>query len=99
VDGILGHNLLLSQAFHWESLRGWDLGFHGAFFSQTVVLFKMEFWLSGSPSHELFPFFTMEFWLSGSLSYELFLFPRLNSGYQGAFLTNFFLFSRWNYGY
>jgi hypothetical protein len=24
VAGILGHNLLLSLAFWWESLRGWD---------------------------------------------------------------------------
>jgi hypothetical protein len=65
----------------------------------------MEFWLSGSLSHELF-FFTTEFWLSRSLSHELFffhdgilairepfsrtfLFSRCNSGYQGAFLTNF----------
>jgi hypothetical protein len=37
----------------------------------------MEFWLSGSLSHELF--FMMEFWLSGSLSHELFLFSRWNS--------------------
>jgi hypothetical protein len=34
----------------------------------------MEFWLSGSLSHELFSFFMMEFWLSGSLSHELFFF-------------------------
>jgi hypothetical protein len=24
VDGILGHNLLVSGPFRWESLRGWD---------------------------------------------------------------------------
>jgi hypothetical protein len=34
----------------------------------------MEFWLSGSLSHEPFSlFFTMEFWLSPSLSHEPFL--------------------------
>jgi hypothetical protein len=98
VDGILGHNLLLSQAFRWESLRGWDfrpqlivvsrllggnpfvdgilghnlllsrafsvgipswMGFRlsRSLFSQPVTLFTMEFWLSESPSHELFFFF------------------------------------------
>jgi hypothetical protein len=41
----------------------------------------MEFWLSGSLSHELFSFFMMEFWLSGSLS----RISWWNLGYHGAF--------------
>jgi hypothetical protein len=45
----------------------------------------MEFWLSGSLSHEPFSFFTMEFWLSGSLSHEPFSFSRWNLGYHRAF--------------
>jgi hypothetical protein len=84
VDGILGHNLLLSQAFWWESLHGRDLSFHGAF-----LLFTIKLWPSGGLFHKLFffhdgilaikepfartlPFFTMGLWLSGSLSHELF---------------------------
>jgi hypothetical protein len=74
VDGILGHNLLLSHAFS-VGIPSW-IGFRllRSLFSQPVILFTMEFWLLGSPSHELFSFFTMEFWLSGSLSHELFYF-------------------------
>jgi hypothetical protein len=100
VDGILGHNLLLFRAFS-VGIPSW-MGFRlsRSLFSQPVTLFTMEFWLSESPSQELFfSFFTMEFWLSGTLFHELFLFSRWKSGYQEAFLTNFFLFSRWNSGY
>jgi hypothetical protein len=59
----------------------------------------MEFWLSGSLSHELFLFSR---WNSGyheAFFTNFFFFPRWNSGYHEAFLTNFFLFSRWNSGY
>jgi hypothetical protein len=48
VDGILGHNLLLSQAFSVGIPSWWDLGFHGAFFLQTLLLFTIEFWPLGS---------------------------------------------------
>jgi hypothetical protein len=40
--------------------------------TRTFSFFTMDFWLSGSLSHELFFFVTMEFRLSGSLSHELF---------------------------
>jgi hypothetical protein len=75
----------------------------------------MEFWLSGSHSHELL------FFHDGILAIRkpftrTFLFSRWNSGYQEAFHTNFsfftmefwllgslsyelFFFSRWNSGY
>jgi hypothetical protein len=56
-------------------------------FSRTFSLFKMEFWLSRSLSHERFLFSR---WNSGY--HELFLFSRWNSGYHEAFLTNFFSF-------
>jgi hypothetical protein len=57
VDGILGHNLLLSQAFS-VGIPSW-MGFRlsRSLFSQPVTLFTIEFWLYGSPSHELFFFF------------------------------------------
>jgi hypothetical protein len=56
----------------------------------------MEFWLSGSPSHELFSFFTMEFWLSGSLSHELFSFFTMEFWLSGSLSHKLFLFSQWN---
>jgi hypothetical protein len=92
MDGIfLGHNLLLSQAFRWESLDGWDFGYQGAFYT-NFSFFTMEFWLSRSLSHELF------FFHDGILAIKepftrTFLFSRWNSGYQGAFHTNFSFFS------
>jgi hypothetical protein len=57
VDETLGHNLLLSQAFS-VGIPSW-MGFRlsRSVFSQPVILFTMEFWLSGSPSHKLFFFF------------------------------------------
>jgi hypothetical protein len=115
VDGILGHNLLLSQAFS-VGIPLW-MGFRlsRSLFSQTLLLFIIEFWLSGSPSHEDFFSFSMESRLSRSPFHEsffydgvldikvpftrTFLFSRWNSGYQGAFHTNFSFFSRWNSGY
>jgi hypothetical protein len=56
----------------------------------------MDFWLSGSLSHELFLFSR---WDSGY--HEAFytnFFSRWNSGYHGVF-SRTFLFSRWNHGY
>jgi hypothetical protein len=74
VDGILGHNLLLSQAF-----------FHN-FIYQEAFLTNFFFFYDGilavtKPFSQSFSFFTMEFWLSRSLSHNLFLFSRWNSGY------------------
>jgi hypothetical protein len=96
VDGIfLGHNLLLSQASRWESLRGWDFSR-----PQLVVVSGlsvgiprwMGFRLSGSLAHKLFSFFTMKFWLTGSPFHELILFSRWNFGYHEALHTNFSFF-------
>jgi hypothetical protein len=93
VDGILGQNLLLSQAFS-VGIPSW-MGFRlsQSLFSQTL-LFTIEFWLSGSPSQEDFFFsFSMESQLSRSpFDESLFFCLRWNSGYQGAFLTNFSFF-------
>jgi hypothetical protein len=94
VDGILGHNLLLSRT----SFFTMEFWLSRSLSHELFSFFTMEFWLSRSLSHGLFSFFTMEFWLSWSLSRELF-FSRWNSGYHGAFLENFFLFSRWDSGY
>jgi hypothetical protein len=89
VDGILGHNLLLSQA----SFFTMEFRLSRSLSHKLFSFFTMEFWLSWILSHELFSFFsrwnsgyhgtfltnfflffTMEFWLSRSLSPELFLF-------------------------
>jgi hypothetical protein len=85
VDGILCHNLLLSQAFfRWESLCGWD------FRPQLVVVSGL---FGGNP------FVDGILGFHGAFFHKLFFFSRWNSGYQEALLTNFFLFSRWNSGY
>jgi hypothetical protein len=88
VDGILGHNLLLSPAF-LVGIPSW-MGFwlsgslsHELFFFHDEILairkpfsrtFLFSRWNSGYQEAFLmnFSFFTMEFWLSGSLSHELF---------------------------
>jgi hypothetical protein len=109
VDGILGHNLLLSQAFSvgipsWMGFRLSRNHFHNLlFFSQwncgyqealhtDFFLFHDGILATRKPFSQTFSFVTMEFRLSGSLSHELFLFSRWNSGYQEAFLRNFFFF-------
>jgi hypothetical protein len=99
MDGILGHNLLLSQAFS-VGIPSW-MGFRlsRSLFSQPVILFTMEFWLSGSPSHELFLFSRWNSGYQEAFLTNFFPFSRWNSGYQEAYHTNFFLFSRWNSGY
>jgi hypothetical protein len=51
----------------------------------------MEFWLSGSLSHELFLFHDGILAIRKAFS-RTFSFSRWNSGYQEAFLTNFFFF-------
>jgi hypothetical protein len=66
VDGILGHNLLLSWAFFHNLVffSGWNTGYQEAFFTNSSF-FTMEFWLSRSLFHELFfSFYAMELWLS-----------------------------------
>jgi hypothetical protein len=98
VDGILGHNLLLSQAFlvgipSWMGFRLLQSLFHNLLFFHNGILAIRK------PFTRTFSVFMMEFWPSGSLSHKLFLLSRWTSGYQEAFLTNFFLFSRWNSGY
>jgi hypothetical protein len=96
MDGIfLGHNLLLSQAFRWESLDGWDFSR-----PQLVVVSGlsvgiprwMGFRLSGSPFHELILFFDGISAITEPFTRTFFLFSQWNSGYQGAFHTNFFSF-------
>jgi hypothetical protein len=57
VDGILGHNLLLSRAFLHNLFFFFMVEF---WLSESLFhelsFFTMEFWLSGSLSHELFLF-------------------------------------------
>jgi hypothetical protein len=55
VDGILGHNLLLSRAFFHNLVffPGGILAIKKPF-SRIFSFFTMEFWLSRSLSHELF---------------------------------------------
>jgi hypothetical protein len=57
VDGILGHNLLLSPAFFHNPFffSQWNSGYQEAFFT-NFSFFTMEFWLSGSLFHKLFFF-------------------------------------------
>jgi hypothetical protein len=57
MDGILGHNLLLSQAFFHNLVffSRWNSRYQKAFLT-NFCFFTMEFWLSGSLSHELFFF-------------------------------------------
>jgi hypothetical protein len=92
VDGILGHNLLLSRAlFHnLFFFSRWNSGYQEAFL--TNFSFFHDGILAIKAFLTNFSFFTMEFWLSGSLSHELFFFSQWNSGYQEAFLTNFSFF-------
>jgi hypothetical protein len=122
VDGILGHNLLLSRAFWWESLRGWDFRpqlivvsslfggnpFVDGILGHNILLSRASFhnlfffsrWNSGYQEAFLtnFSFFTIEFWLSGSLSHGLFFFHDGILAIRKPF-SRTFLFSRWNFGY
>jgi hypothetical protein len=50
MDGILGHNLLLSQAFFGgnpfvDGILGHNLLLSRAFFLQPLLIFAVEFWL------------------------------------------------------
>jgi hypothetical protein len=77
VDGVLGHNLLLSQAFSvgipsWIGFLGHNLLLSQAFF-HNLVFFHDGILAITKPFDKLF-FFTMEFLLSRSLSHEHFLF-------------------------
>jgi hypothetical protein len=95
VDGILGHNLLLSRAsFH-------NFIYQEASFANFLFIHDGILAITKCFSRT-FSFFSMEFWLSRSPFYERFLFSQWNSGYHEALFTNFFLFfffSRWNSGY
>jgi hypothetical protein len=53
VDGILGHNLLLSQA----SFFSMEFRLSRSLSHELLYFFMMEFWLSRSLSHEPFFFF------------------------------------------
>jgi hypothetical protein len=109
VDGILGHNLLLSLAFfRCESLRGWDFLGHNFLLSQASF-FTMEFGLSRSLSHELFSFFTMFsraffFFHDGILAItkpfsRTFSFFTMGFWLSRSLFHKLFLFSRWDSGY
>jgi hypothetical protein len=88
VDGVLGHNLLLSRAFFHDGILAimksfsrtfflfsrWNSGYHKAF---VTNFFLFSRWNSGYHKAfvtNFFFFFSMEFWLSQSLCYELFSF-------------------------
>jgi hypothetical protein len=93
----LGHNLLLSQAFRWESLWRWDLCFHGAVgyheaFHELSVSHDGIF-LSRSLSRT-FSFTRWKFGYHGA--FHDFSFTRWNFNYHGAFHD--FSFTRWNFG-
>jgi hypothetical protein len=96
VDGMLGHNLLLSQAYFFTM----NSGCHEAF---LIDFFLFSRWNSGY--HEAFLTNFFLFFHDGILaitepfSRTFFFFSRWNSGYHGAFLPNFFFFSWWNSGY
>jgi hypothetical protein len=70
-----------------EKLRKTHSGYQEAFL-MNFSFFTMEFWLSGSLSHELFFFHDRILAIRKPFS-RTFLFSRWNSGYQEAFLTNF----------
>jgi hypothetical protein len=75
----------------------------GIFWAPTCCLMPlfslMEFWLSGSLSHELFSFHDGILAITKPFSRIFSFFARWNSGYHEAFFTNSFIFSRWNSGY
>jgi hypothetical protein len=86
VDGVLGHNLLLSRAFFHNLV--WLLR------SLSHELFLFPRWNSGYHEAFLTNFF---FFHDGILAItkpfsRTFSFSRWNSGYHEAFLTNFFFF-------
>jgi hypothetical protein len=92
VDGILGHNLLLSRAFFHNLFffSRWNSGYQEAFFT-NFSFFTKEFWLSGSLFHELFFFHDGILAIRKPFS-RTFLFSRWNSGYQEAFFTNIYIY-------
>jgi hypothetical protein len=109
-DGILAIRKPFSRTFPFSR---WNSSYQEALL-MNFSFFTMEFWLSGSPSHELFFFHDGILALRKPFS-RTFLFSRWNFGYQEALLMNFsfftmefwlskpfsrtFLFSRWNSGY
>jgi hypothetical protein len=102
VDGILGHSLLLSRAFWWESLRGWDFSR-----PQFVVVSGL---FSGNPfvdgiflGHNLL-FFSGLFLHDGAQTiawpfFRTFFFCMMEFRLSRSLSHEFSLFSRWNLGY
>jgi hypothetical protein len=93
VDGILGHNLLLSRAF-----------VHNLFFfmvefwvseslSHELFLFSMGFWLSESLSHELFSFSRWNSGYQGAFLTNFFLFHDGILAIREPFSRTFFFFT------
>jgi hypothetical protein len=100
VDGILGHNLLLSRAFSSQSplfLR-WNSDYREAFFT-NLFIFHNGILAIRKPFFTNFSFFTMELWLSRSLSHELCHFFTIEFWLSGSLFSRTFLFSRWNSSY
>jgi hypothetical protein len=116
MDGIfLGHNLLLSQAFRWESLDGWDFSrpqlvvVSGLFFFDGILAIAKPF------SHTFFFFHDGISAITEPLSRTLSFFTmelRLSRSlsHELFFFTmelrlsqslshELFLFSQWNFGY
>jgi hypothetical protein len=91
VDGILGHNLLLSRAFvhNLFFFLRWNSVYQEAFLT-NFFFFTMEFWLSRSLSHELFLFFHNGILAITKPFSRTFCFSRWNFGYHEAFLTSLF---------
>jgi hypothetical protein len=85
VDGILGHNLLLSQAFSHNFIyqeifltnfflfSRWNSVYHEALLTD-FFLFLDGILAIAKPFLRTFSFFSMEFWLSRSPSHKLFSF-------------------------
>jgi hypothetical protein len=112
MDGIfLGHNLLLSRAFRWESLDGWDFSW-----PQLVVVSGlsvgiprwMGFFLATTccclrPGYRK-AFLTNIFFFDDGISaitepFYFFSFFTMEFRLSCSLSHEFFIFSRWNFGY
>jgi hypothetical protein len=93
VDGILGHNLLLSRTFfhNLAFFSRWNSGYQEAFFT-SFSFFHDGILAIQKPFSRTFLFFTMEFWLSRSLFHELFFFHGGILAIKKPFFTNFSFF-------
>jgi hypothetical protein len=96
VDGILGHNLLLSRAFS-VGIPSW-MGFWATTycclgpFLTTLPSFHDVILAIKKPFSRTFLFYDGIVAIRKPFS-QTFLFSRWNSGYQKAFLTNFYFFT------